>query len=268
MRGWKRQVFLMELRNLITYRSDFWVNFFGQTFFSLIIAYFLWNSIFAYSGEKTLQGYTIQSMIFYYLAVPLIFRIQQGQGIGFISREIYDGSLNKYILYPISTYQYKISTYLAHSSFFILQLGLMVGVYNLFFYDPAIYSFSFFNTSLFLVSIFISSLSFFYLFTLCEVLAFWFDNIWSLGVILRFSTSFFGGALIPLKFFPMELQEILKLTPFPYLIDFPMNSLLGSINISHYGYNLFISIIWLLLFRQCSLYLWNKGQYKYTGVGI
>jgi ABC-type uncharacterized transport system permease subunit len=88
---------------MITYRADFWVNFFGQTLFSLTIAYFLWKSIFTSSNVTQMNGYNIEGMIFYYLIVPLIFRIQQGQGIGFISREIYDGSLNKYLLLFITT---------------------------------------------------------------------------------------------------------------------------------------------------------------------
>lgn len=268
MKNWRFQVFLTELRNLITYRADFWVNFFGQTFFSLTIAYFLWNSIFAYSGKDTLQGYTIQSMIFYYLTVPLIFRIQQGQGIGFLSREIYDGSLNKYILYPLNIYHYKLTTYLAHSVFYFIQLFLMIIVYNFFYFDPQIFSFDFINILAFTISIIISSITFFYLFTLCEVMAFWFDNIWSLGVILRFATSFFGGALIPLSFFPQNLKDALFLTPFPYLIDFPMNSLIGKITLSNYFIYLSISITWLLIFRFISHNLWKKGQYQYSGVGI
>ena len=268
MIGWRSQVYLTELRNLITYRADFWVNFFGQTFFSLIIAYYLWNSIFSYAGQDVIQGYSIQSMIFYYLTVPLIFRIQQGQGIGFLSREIYDGTLNKYILYPLEVYHYKLTTYLAHASFYLVQLLLIISVYNFFYYDPLIYTFSVINTLAFLMAMIVSSITFFYLFTLCEVLAFWFDNICSLGVILRFGTSFFGGALIPLSFFPEDMRYILSFTPFPYLIDFPMKSLLGTTTVSTYFITLSISITWLFFFRYLSITLWNKGQLKYTGVGI
>lgn len=258
----------MELRKLITYRADFWVNFFGTTFFSLVIAYFLWSSIFAFTGNEVMSGFDLESMIFYYLMAPLFFRIQQGQGIGFISREIYDGSLNKYLLYPTNIYKMKEATYFAHSFFFFLQFCLILIVYNLFFYNPQIYTFSVLNFILFFIIILLASVLFFYMFTLCEFMAFWFDNIWSLGVILRFGASFLGGALIPLAFFPTWAQELLHYTPFPYLIDFPFKVLVGTVDTFDVFQKGAITLCWLLLFKYSSRAIWNKGKYQYTGVGI
>ena len=263
-----RQVFFMELRKLITYRADFWVNFIGQTILALVIAYYLWVSIFEYSQTQTLKGHNIQYMIFYYLIVPLIFRIQQGQGIRFLSREIYEGGLNKYLLYPIDIFEFKISTYFANSFFYFIQLLFILIIYNLFFYDPSIYSFSILNLTIFILTTIVSTLSFFYFFTLAELMAFWFDNTWTLGVMLRFSVSFLGGALIPLSFFPEWANQILVYTPFPYFIDFPLNCLVGSLSALAILKNLLISISWLFFFRQLCLMIWKKGQLSYSGVGI
>ena len=138
MNGWTYQVFLLELRRRMTYRSDFWINFFGQTIFSLLIAYYLWNSIFESTGKSEMNGFTMQGMIFYYLIAPLVFRIQQGQGIGFISREIYEGGLNKYLLYPVNYFKFKLSTYLATSFFYTIQLIVILIIYQLFFFDRTI----------------------------------------------------------------------------------------------------------------------------------
>jgi ABC-2 type transport system permease protein len=262
------KVFNLEIRRLVTYRSDFWVNFFGQIFFSLVVAYFLWSSIFEAGQTTNINGLTIQGMIFYYLVAPLVFRIQQGTGIGFISREIYDGNLNKYLIYPLNYYQYKLATYLANSVFIFLQLIVLMSLYNLFFYDPVIYSFDLVNTLAFIIVVTISSISFFYLFSIFEFMAFWFDNIWSLAVILRFLTSFLGGVLIPLKLFPEWAQTLLYYTPFPYFIDFPMNVFTGNMTLHHYITNLIILVIWLLVFRFLSILTWKKGNYSYTGVGI
>lgn len=265
---WMIQVFLMESRKLITYRADFWVNFLGLTFFALTIAYYLWDSIFTSANKEIMSGFTMQSMIFYYLSIPLIYRIQQGQGIGFISREIYDGSLNKYLLYPINIYQFKQATYLAVSFFYLIQFFIVMLIYNIFFYNSDVYQFNILNILTFIFVVFISTFLFFYLFTLCEFMAFWFDNIWSLAVILRFITSFLGGAFIPLVFFPDWTQGLLQYTPFPYLIDFPFRVFVGKMEFSLILKNLLISCIWLFVFRFLSKIIWKKGQYKYTGVGI
>ena len=130
---WPVQVYGMELRKIITYRADFWINFIGQTIFSIIIAYFLWVAIFEAKNVSQMQGFTLNKIIFYYLIVPIVFRIQQGETIGGISREIYEGSLNKYILYPINFFNYKVISYLAHSTFFFAQLCLIMGLYIFFF---------------------------------------------------------------------------------------------------------------------------------------
>ena len=266
--SWQGQVFLMELRKLIAYRVDFWVNFIGQIFLSLTIAYFLWLSIFQSSGTTEINGKNIQYMIFYYLIVPLIFRVQQGQGIGYFSRDIYEGTLSKYLLYPMNVFKFKLSTYGANSFFFLLQLFLVLIIYNIFFYDPAIYQFSILNLLAFILAIFVATLSFFYYFTIGELLAFWFDNTWSIGVISRFITSFFGGVYIPLSFFPEWSQSLLKYTPFPYMIDFPLQALVGALSLQEFGFQLFISIAWMLAFKFLCMSIWLKGQYKYSGVGI
>lgn len=268
MKSWFFQVFLMELRKLISYRADFWVNFFGQTFFSLTIAYYLWSSIFSYLDTKEMNGLTLNGIIFYYLIVPLIFRIQQGQGIGFISREIYDGSLTKYLLYPINIFKYKFASYFANSTFYILQMFLMLGIFSYFFDQENIYSFNLLYFSLFILSIIIAATTYFFIFSICEFLAFWFDNIWSLGVILRFITSFLGGGLIPLTFFPKWSQEVLEWTPFPYLIDLPMQLLLQNISVELFFEKIAISILWTIFFAGISYITWKKGNFVYSGVGI
>jgi len=265
---WPFQLFLMEIRKLITYRADFWANFIGTTFFSLIIAYYLWKSIFFHTQSEVMSGHTMQSMIFYYLIAPLLFRIQQGQGIGFISREIYDGQLNKYLLYPTNIFKMKEATYFAHSAFFLFQFFVILISYNYFFYDPEVYTFSVVNLGLFLLDITLITILFFYLFTICEFMAFWFDNIWSLGVILRFGASFLGGGLIPLIFFPDWAQTILQYTPFPYLIDFPFKLLTGKMITSDILPKFLITFGWLLLFKFISRFIWNRGKYQYSGVGI
>jgi ABC-2 type transport system permease protein len=268
MPNWILQVYLMELRKLITYRADFWVNFIGRTFFTLVIAYYLWLAIFEARGVDTLKGFTMNKMVLYYLMVPIIFRMQQGETIGAISREIYDGSLNKYLLYPLNYYQYKITTYLANSTFYLLQMIFLLVVYNLFLYDPTVYQFSIANSIMFLVTMLFACLAYFALNSITEMVAFWADNIWSLGVIIRFFSSFLGGGMIPLAFFPGWAQEALNYTPFPYLISLPVNILLGSVSATAFLQGIGILVFWFLFFMFISNLLWNKGKYKYTGVGI
>ena len=266
--SWLRSIFTMELRQILTYRADFWVNFVGNASITFILAYFLWAAIFEANQAQTLNGYNMQDIVLYYLIVPQLFRIQQGSGIGSISREIYEGTLNKYLLYPINYYALKIIIYFAHTTFYILQLFLIMFLYWIFTGQEGVLSFSATQLFLFLISLYFVSLLYFAMSSISELIAFWADNIWSLGVIIRFLTSFLGGALIPLSFFPDWAQSILYKTPFPYLISFPYETLTKPLDISTYIGNMIILVAWISLFMFLSYFVWNKGKYKYTGVGI
>ena len=268
MLRWIAQVYLMEIRKLIAYRADFWINFIGRTFFSLVISYYLWASVFEVRAVNELQGFTLNKMVLYYLMVPLISRIQQGESTGAISREIYDGNLNKYILYPLNYYFYKMTTHLANSSFYFSQLFFLLIVYNVFLYDPNIYQFNLLNIFLFIIAVTIASLTYFALNSIVEMIAFWADNIWSLGVIIRYVSLLLGGGMIPIVFFPEWSQSLLNYTPFPYLIHFPIEILFGNVTLEKFLFNVIMLCIWFGFFMLISGILWNKGKYKYTGVGI
>jgi ABC-2 type transport system permease protein len=263
-----KNIYFMELRKLITYRADFWINFLGQTVFSILIAFYLWTSIFESQGVDTINGFTLNKIFFYYLIVPIVFRLQQGETIGAISGDIYEGRLNKFLLYPLSFYLYKIATYLAHSSFFIFQLFALTIIYSVFFDTKNEVNFTFINLFLFVIVLIVSSITYFFLNSITELLAFWADNIWSLGVVTRFMTSFFGGAIIPISFFPQWALSILDYTPFPYMINFPMKVFFGEYTLSTYFQSLTILMMWMGLFAVVSNSIWTKGKYQYTGVGI
>lgn len=116
------QSFLVELRKLLAYRWEFWTGFLGQTFIFVGISYFLWKSIFLSNGVTEMHGIALTDFILYYLTAHLIFKTMLGPNIGFISHDIYYGTLNKFIVYPVSFQFIKIASYLAHSFFIMLNL--------------------------------------------------------------------------------------------------------------------------------------------------
>tara|TARA_B100001971_G_scaffold215182_1_gene259098 strand:+ start:42283 stop:43092 length:810 start_codon:yes stop_codon:yes gene_type:complete len=265
---WLKSIFTLELRQIITYRADFWINFLGNISINFVLAYFLWKSIYTAKAVESMNGFSMNDIILYYIVAPQLFKIQQGSGIGNISREIYEGGLTKYILYPIDYYLYKIVVYLAHSTFYILQLFMVLFLYWVVLGQDHVLNFTPLQFLCFIFSLYFIALLYFAMSSTCELIAFWADNIWSLGVILRFSVSFLGGALIPLSFFPTWAQTLLYKTPFPYLITFPMNTLMKEFHFSEYLSNLGIIILWCIAFLLLSKLVWIKGKYKYTGVGI
>lgn len=126
-----RQILSLEIRKILSYRVDFWLNFFGVILVEFGLAYFLWKAIFEYRGVRSIEGYTFQAMMLYYILVPTISHIIQAQVMHFISTEIYEGSLTRYLIYPISFLSYKLIAHYAFSLIAVVQFCCVLGLYSL-----------------------------------------------------------------------------------------------------------------------------------------
>lgn len=265
---WWRYVAAMELRKILAYRSDFWITFLGQTFIQVIIAHSLWSSIFSSQHTSEMNGFTLDMMTLYYVLVAVGMKVISGENIGFLSREIYDGTFTRYLIYPLSFFQYKLTTYLTHSFFYSIQLILVYMLYRLFYMNTAI---ELHEIGPFIMGVglfFLGAITFFMIATFIELLALWADNIWSLMVMLRFFASFLGGGFIPLSFFPPIVQELVKYTPFPYFISLPVRTIMGLSQSTELFLGSGVLILWTLFLYGCIQMLWKKGEKHYNGVGI
>lgn len=265
--NWWRFVVAAEYRKIFAFRADFWVTFIGQTMVQLFIARALWENIFEASGNSVMEGYTLPMMTLYYLIVPIGNRMLQGENVGFLSREIYDGSFNRYLIYPISFFQYKTLTYLSYSFFYGMQLICVFLLYKAFVSsDLTLMNIS--DLALGLSMFLMASYTYCMLSILVELISLWADNIWSLMVMCRFFCYFFGGSFVPLAFMPQWLQKTLVYTPFPYLVSLPVRTTMGLTTSQEILTGFVFLFFWSYILRMCAKALWNKGQYRYTGVGI
>lgn len=258
----------MEFRKILAYRTDFWITFFGQILIQLFVARALWQMIFESQGVSQMQGYTLEMMYLYYLIVPIGTRILTGENIGFLAREIYDGTFNRYLLYPLSVFQYKTLTYFTYSLFYAFQLILIFVIYRGLITEASITLTDLGNlllgTGIFLVA----AMSYVMMAMLIELISLWADNIWSLSVMMRFFTSFLGGGFLPLSFMPVWAQSTLGWTPFPYLISLPTRTVMGLTTPEDITKGMTVLIIWSLIFMALIRLMWKKGQKNYSGVGV
>ncbi|HXH74781.1 MAG TPA: ABC-2 family transporter protein [Bacteriovoracaceae bacterium] len=262
---WWVSVWAMEIRKILAYRSDFWITFLGQTTIQLLIARALWQSIFEAQGTDSMKGFTLPMLTLYYLIVPIGTRILTGENIGFISREIYDGTFTRYLIYPLSFFQYKTITYLTQASFYGVQLILLYTLYHLFYTDSAGSAVNLFTG---LGLFFSASITYLSMAMSLELMSLWADNVWSLGVMLRFFTSFFGGGFIPMVFFPDWARVVLEWTPFPYLVGLPVRATMGLVTTPEILQGLVLMMSWSLVFMGLARFIWRRGQKHFTGVGI
>jgi len=266
--NWVKDVYTLELRKIFSYRVDFWMEFLGSIGIHLTAAYFLWKAIFEANSASTIGGYTFGHMMVYYLLVPLIEKLVRGHERGNISNEIYDGSLTRYLIYPLSFLGYKFVTNIAVSTIGVLQFFLIMIIYLIFFDVPPTVHFNLTNTVMAFIAIGSASILFFLITASLECIAFWADSIWSLLVMLRFCIGMLGGGMIPLSLFTPQAQEILSYLPFIYIASFPIRTLTGEVSFTQWGQGMFILFFWIAVFATVSKTVLKRGLYQYSGVGI
>ncbi len=264
------EVMSMELRRAFSYRADFWIGFFAGTLARVGMAYFLWRAIFEYSQAERIGGFTFSEMILYSILAFLVDQIVRASSFktGIISREIYDGTLTRYLLYPISVFKYKFSISFAQAVAGGSQFIIGIAFYALIFGWPQSPALSLTSVIFGMVCLIPAMITFFLVAFLVELTAFWADNVWSLLVMLRFISAFFGGAFLPLSLFPQKIHDIFVWLPFYHMIGVPVGVFMGRVPVTSVLESITISFIWGLVFYVSLSFVWRRGVRKFSGVGI
>jgi ABC-2 type transport system permease protein len=266
--SWHKRVISTEIRKILAYRSDFWVNFLGQALVQLFIARALWQTIFETNNITQMQGMSLPELTLYYLLAPLTLKILMGENIGFLSREIYDGGLNRYLVWPLPALGYKVLTYMTYSGFYLLQMGILYFI-GRFILNPApVEILEIIRLVAGMGYLMVAALGYFCLMAMCEMVAFWADNTWTLGVMLRFIAGFLGGAFLPLAFFPEDVQTLLNFLPFAAMVSGPIKLILGRSTPMESLQSFIVMLAWIPILAMSVRLMWRKGNLKYTGVGM
>jgi ABC-2 type transport system permease protein len=119
------------------------------------------------------------------------------------------------------------------------------------------------------LSLLVAIVIYFNILTIASLATFWIPEIaWGaqflVGVIVA---EFLSGAAFPIDIFPNIIYQILRFTPFPYLIFIPIKIYLGNFNYVFTFQSLFIGFIWSLILIKFSSVAWKRGLKIYEGVG-
>ena len=267
--AWAPYVFSLEVRKILSYRVDFWVQLLASVLVEWGIAYFLWSAIFANRGASQFGGYTLPSLMLYYLLMPIFGRMLRGQDWNNgVAEQIYAGGLNRYLVYPVPFFPYLFMSKLANYTVCLVQLAGALGLYLVLMGLPPGVHISFGHMAMGLSSVFFGTVLYFSMSAALELVAFWAENVWSLSVMLSFCSMLLGGAFIPLNLFPAWAQSGLRWLPFSQLLYFPARVFMGQVGVGAWLGGLAISFGWSVLFFGLVAWVWRRGIRQYSGVGI
>lgn len=237
-----------------------------RSFVTFLTLFFFWLAI--YGNRNEFLGYQKSQMLAYVVGIAILRSIVLGSRSVDLGGQIRSGELTKLVLRPINMFSFWFSRDLVDKVlnifFTIIEIGIVLTVLKFPFYFPAHWS----SVLGFLATMVLGVFLYFFLSMALAITAFWTEEIWAtrwlFGVIFL---EFFAGAFFPIDVLPAWLQKIIYLTPFPYLVFFPLKIWLEQISGVMAVRAIFICSAWLIFFYWLAHFLWQKGAKNYGAYG-
>lgn len=248
----------------LAYRFDFFVTL-ATAPITLIVFYFLWKSIFTYSGEEVIQGFTFNAMISYYLINMIVAFFTWSKIERWMEQDIRYGHMIMELLRPVE-YFFSVFSFEAGLTLLgVLTQAIPFFIIGVLFFN--IITPSWVNVIFFVLSLLLANLLYFLISYLIGLLAFWFKRIEGLSRAKKPVIHFFSGGLIPLTFLPLALQKVSYYLPFQYIRFIPISFYLGRYELVEMFGLLAVQIVWVVLLFIIAKIAWNKAFKKFAGAG-
>lgn len=255
----------IALAQTFEYRWEFLINQL-RVVIILLTLYFLWTQV--YQNRPVLFGFDYQKIISYLLLAMILRQTVFSSVTEQIAAELQvGGKFFTYLLRPIGFFRYWLTIDLAYKLvnliFIILIVGLFIKIFHLPFFEPA----GVLPLGLFLISLVLALLTYFYLGILVSSTGFWTSQVWGLQFLTVLILEFSAGAYFPIDVLPEGLRRIIQLTPFPYLLYYPVSIFLGRLSLLVAAEVIAKSFFWLILIFLLTRVVWQKGLKTYEAWG-
>lgn len=233
---------------------------------TLAVYYFLWKSIYSYTGQEIIRGFTFYELLSYFVIIEIVAVLTWTHVDDRLARRILKGDLVKTLVRPASVYINFLFQEFGMLLFFIpadIPTLIIIGVL---FFKLKLASLTLF--SLFAISIILSIILFYSFSFLLGMSAFWLKEYSGIRMMKNGIIWLFGGGLMPLAFFPSFAQKLMSFLPFQYMLYTPTQIYLGNFALNEIFKMLTIQVVWIVIFYVSIQFIWKKGMLEFAGVGV
>lgn len=254
----------LGIQNLIAVKFALFV-FVLVGFLSLVIYYFLWHSIYSFSGSTVIGGFTFPQLMSYYVLTNfagMYFFTDLDQRM---SNDIRNGVLVLDLVRPTTLLRINMGLELGQNLF-------VMAVQAAPFFIAGIVLFGLHPAST--LSLILSAISFAVAMILNMIFVFFFglSSFWLTrysGVRYFRNTLcwFLGGGIFPLAFLPQTWQNILSYLPFQHFIYTPIQIFIGKYTGIAALQMIGIQLVWLAIFYGLIKLAWPKAMAHFSAAG-
>ncbi|MBN1644776.1 ABC-2 family transporter protein [Candidatus Woesearchaeota archaeon] len=233
---------------------------------SLIIFYYLWLSIYDYTGQEIIRGFTFPAMVNYYVLSMIVGFFVWCDTDKWISQDVRRGHVITMFVYPMKFLWQHLAFEIGMNS-----LGLILEIIPVFIIGFVFFGLEvapLFNIIMFLVSVILAFFLTFLLTFNVGLSSFWLKKIDGIRKVRRTLLLFLSGGMIPLAFFPESVQTVLHYLPFEYLRYVPINIYLAAYSNIGVLIKVGIQVAWIIGLYLLSIYIYKRAFRQFAGAGV
>ena len=229
---------------------------------------FVWFA--GFNGRSNIQGFGHSQFVMYYLTMTFLSNFVVSHIHWEMGRDIKDGQLSKFLLYPFSYMRYH---FLGNAAYRVMRCGLFMPfllIWLLVFHKyMGTAAFATLHVGAqFWLALGLGHLVAFVLAWALGTLGFFFVETQSLFITYYVCLSIFSGAMAPFSMLPRTLKTIAAFTPFRYTLSFPLEVLNGRAEGAFYWSGIQAQLVWLILLFVLGRIGWIRGTRQYAGAGM
>ncbi len=223
----------------------------------------VWLSL---AREGPIGSFDAGTFVGYYLAAIFLRRMTGVWIIWDLNQDIRTGGLSARLLRPLHPLHYDLARTLASRPLQALLVGPPIAL-ALYLYPGPQLDLAPINIARVAAATFLALLLEFFFQYAIGLTAFWTSQAIAFYEVWFFLKSLGSGYVIPLALMPEGIQAALRWTPFPFMLSFPLEMLLGRLPPDRIAQGFVAQGLWLALTVVAVAGLWRLGIRQYEAFG-
>ncbi len=251
----------MRILTALAYRFEVWIGMFGDIIMLVASAY-IWKA--AYGSGAVGSGAShvgLESMITYTVISVLLASVFQTGVQNTIYTQVREGNIALDFMRPLPLLGIYLSDDLGSMVSALVNKAvplLIAGVLLFGFPLPADAG----ALAGFLVSCLLSFIILWLLSAMVGLVSFWVAELGNLGMVKDAVVRVLSGSLVPLWFFPAEVQRVSEWLPFQYTYQTPIGIYIGIMPARDAMQAIGIQALWVVILALLLAWIWKRARSK------
>ena len=261
-----QKIFEVSLQNRFEYRlnSFLWMVY---SFIPILASMALWSAVYSVQNNNNLS-YSKNDMMTYYFIVMIVSNLMKaGYDYYGVANDIKNGGINPYLVRPYDFMKYKFIYSLSENVLFIVIGFVPIVIIGVLFRNMIAINVDILDIVFWIIAIVIGYVINFLCLFIMSICAFFMNSINSLFMTLDILKSIVSGQLFPLMVLPASIYNVLKYSPFQYMLYYPVCILQGNYTNNEMLLFTVIGMMWSIVLFAIARLVWRKGLSSYSAFG-